>query len=460
LNGVTLGAPGDLDVLVVGAGFAGLAAAGRLVAAGRKVLVLEGRDRVGGRALTDYRLGDGIPLELGAQMVHGRGAITHQWLARRGLTARPWPVAQRARFVLDRKVARYPWLALPFHPVIGARATYDGLRAIPRDLAAMAPPDRSLAEYLERATTGPAARLWVSLLHAHTYAADPDAIGIRGPAAEERIAEEPFGFRNFRVREGYSALAEREAATLGDRIRLGSPVTAIRATPRDVRVDVRTREGDEVEYAAARVVVTVPLGVLQSGAIAFEPALPPEKVEAIARIGFADGFALQMRLAGGTARRRLGDYALVWGGTPSSFLRPRVGWGEPTEFVTAFTVGREARRRAGLADPELLAATVDEWEGILPADVTLGRVEGIAVHRWPYDPFARGVYSFLPPGAGLEDRAALAAPVGDRLFFAGEATDCTGRSATVPGAIASGLRAADEILAGPDPTSPVELSRP
>ncbi len=441
----------DLDALVVGAGFAGIAAAHRLVDAGRRVIVLEASDRVGGRALTDYRLGHGVPLELGAQMVHGRSAATHAWIARRRLTTRPLPVTQRSRIAIDRKVGGFPWIALPFHPVGGSRAVVEGLVTLPRELRAALPPDHSLAEFLAQRPARPAARRFVEMLHAHVYGADPDQIGIVGCAEEDRRAVEGYGFRNFQLVEGYSALAEREAAALGDRIRLGAPVTELRSTPGGVVATVQPPGGSPVVYRAARAIVTVPLGVLKAGLPAFDPPLPPEKRAAIERLGFGDVYALQLRVRGGTFRSRLGDFGIVWGGTPSSFLRPRVGLDAPGEFVTAFTVGREAARRVALPEAELVAATVEEWDSVLPAGVTLGEVEGSAVHRWTTDPFVRGGYSYLPPDVGLADRAALGAPVGDRLFFAGEATELSGDAATVSGAIRTGVRAAEELIAAGAP---------
>ncbi len=436
------------DVVVIGAGFAGLAAAERLVAAGRRVVVLEASERVGGRALTDYRLGRGAPLELGAQMVHGRTAVTHAWIAREGLSTRRLPLYQRSRLVVDRRVASYPWLALPFHPVAGLRATYDGFVRLPRQIDAARSPDRSLQQFLDERKLHPAARLMVTILYAHVYAADPDDIGVLGPAEEYRAIGEPYGFRNFQLNAGYSAVVDRVAAPLGERIRRNQAVTGVAVTPSGVRVRAADPTGTPTEFRATGGIVTVPLGVLKSGTIAFDPPLPEEKRRAIDRIAFGDAYALQLRVHGGNLRQRLGDFGLVWGGTPASFYRPRVGLGDVgTEFVTAFTVGREARRRAALSDDDLVAATLAEWADVLPGDVTVGTVDGSAVHRWSTDPWVRGGYSYLPPGVGLAERRALAAPVEGRLFFAGEATDVEGQSSTVAGAIATGTRAADEFLA-------------
>jgi len=439
---------GPVDVVVVGAGFAGLAAAVRLVAAGRSVVVLEASDRVGGRTETDYRLADGIPLELGAQMVHGRTAVTHQWIAREGLHTRPLPVQQRSRLVIDRRVGRFPWFLLPLHPVVGPLAAYDGLVRLPRDIDAARAPDRSLAGFLDEAPRRPAARRIVELLYAHVSAADPDAIGVLGPAEEYRAAREPYGFRNFQLREGYSSLAARVAERLGDRVRRNHAVTDLRVEPDAVVIRANTPEARVAEFVARAAIVTVPLGVLKAGKIRFDPPLPDAKRAAIEAIAFGDAYAVQLRVRDGSLRGRLGDFALAYGGTAASLYRPRVGLGEPVEVLTGFTVGRTARRRAELPDAALVDETVREWEAMLPDGVRVGTVEGMAVHRWTTDPWVRGGYSFLPPGVGLAARRDLAAPFEGRVFFAGEATDLEGQSGTVAGAIDTGTRAAEEALAG------------
>ncbi|MGC2288477.1 MAG: NAD(P)/FAD-dependent oxidoreductase [Thermoplasmata archaeon] len=435
-------------VLILGAGAAGLACGERLHRLGVPFTILEARDRIGGRALTDYSLAPGLPLELGAQMVHGRHVVTHQWARRLGLSTRPWPVAQRALFSVNRRLCRFPWLALPGYPDFGFRAFLQGTRVLPGKLRNLPPPDCSLTEFLEKESPTLGARRFVELLHAHVYAADPDEIGVRGPAEEERRAGEEFGYRNFRLNEGYTELFQRHSAPFRDRIRTGIGIKSVRHTAEGVRVDAMTADGNEtVEFKGPAAVVTFPLGVLKSEAVVFDPPLPPSKRSAIDRIAFGMGYALQLRMNGGELTRRFGDFSLVWAGGATTFHRPGVRHQAAPEVITAFTVGREAKRRATMDEQDRIDATLAELSAALPEGVHLGTVTHHSVHLWPEDPFAGGAYSFLPPGVDVVERERLAQPVDNVLFFAGEATNWKGESATIHGAIETGYRAAEEVRA-------------
>lgn len=434
------------NVLILGAGAAGLACGERLQRLGIPFTILEARDRIGGRALTDYTLAPGLPLELGAQMVHGRHVITQQWARELGLTTRPWPVAQRALFSLNRRMCRFPWFAFPGYPGFGLRAFYEGTRTLPDRLQKMPPPDRTLATFLEQQSPSLGARRFIELLHAHVYAADADEIGVRGPAEEERRAPEEFGYRNFRLNEGYSEMFQRRSAPFRDRIRLGVRVTAVRYSDRGVRVETQL-DGPTgpLVFEGRAAVVTFPLGVLKAEAVAFEPELPAPKRDAIRSISFGMGYALQLRMTGTELRDRFGDFSLVWAGGPTTFHRPGVRQRGLPEIITAFTVGREAGRRAAMSDLDRVAATWAELSSALPDHTPVGTLHQHSVHLWPTDPLAHGAYSFLPPGVDPAARERLAEPVGNVLFFAGEATDWQGESATIHGAIDTGYRAAEEV---------------
>ena len=437
------------DVAIIGAGVAGLACAQRLQEAGLDFLVLEAANRIGGRVQTDYTLGAGRPFEIGALMIHGKRVVTHSWLSELGMRARPLPTTRRARFWRNGRIERLPLAGNLLHRTIGVRAFYQGAFTLPKQFVSYDGPDLNLAEWLDRQHALPGAKLLVHLLYAHASAADIDAIGVRGPAEESALADEEFGYTNFQVVEGYDALISRRAAPLVDRIRLETRVTAVRSSGRGARIETVDRNGEEGALRAKRVVVTLPLGVLKSDAVLFDPPLPERKRAAIRAIAFGDAMVVLLRLRGDNLAERLGDFGLLWGEGPTSFHRPYVATRDPPSILDGFVIGREARRRATLSEKEIVDLTVGDLQAIVPPSVHVGRVDAFACSRWPVHPFSRGGYSFLPPGASLQHRRDLAEPVDGVLFFAGEATHTQGEAATVHGAIETGYRAAAEVTQSP-----------
>lgn len=438
-------------VVVIGAGVSGLACAQRLQEAGVDFLVLEASDRVGGRVRTTYGLAGPLPFELGALMIHGKHVVTHSWLQELGLHARPLPTTTRARFLREGRAESLPLPRNWLRRTIGVRAFYQGTFGLPKRILGYEGPDLSLAEWLGRQGALPGAKMLVTLLYAHAAAADADAIGVRGPAEESLLASEEFGYSNFQLVEGYQELLARRSAPLKARIRLQARVTSVRTSGGGVRIETEDANGEAGEVQTRRAVVTLPLGVLRSDLVAFDPPLPENKRSAIRALAFGDAMVVLIRFRGGNLVERLGDFGILWGEGPSSFHRPYVARREARDVLDAFVVGREAHRRAQLSDREVLEVTLQELRDVLPASVHPGDANAFACSRWPVDPFTRGGYSFLPPGATVQHRQDLAEPVGGVLFFAGEATHTHGEAATVHGAIETGYRAAAEVLASLTP---------
>ena len=435
------------DVIIIGAGPAGLACASRLQDHGIDCVILEASNRVGGRAYTNYDFADGLPLEQGALMIHGRHVVTQSWVRELGLHARRFRTTQRAVFSISRRLAFSPYLVLPFHPVFGSRAFYEGAYRIPRLLRDYRGPDLSFGRFLEQSGASPGGRSFASLLHCHTYAADPDQLGVLGPAQEDGRASEEFGYNNYQVVEGYSELMRRKAATLRVPILFRRRVTDVRR--KEARVEVHTIDphtGGLIGFRGRAAVVTVSLGVLKAGDIVFDPPLPDEKRRAIEALAFGQAITVHLRFRSDSVPSRVRKAVLLWGETPSSFLR----LGRPSDgrhtYLSAFTTGREAMRRAGTTDSEILTATIEELQSILPEGMRLGPAECCGVQRWPLEPFTRGAYSFLGVGNPLSLRSTLGEPVDQMLFFAGEATNDHGESATVHGAIETGYRAAKQVI--------------
>ncbi len=409
------GLPAEVDIAVVGAGASGIGAARRLVAAGtQRVLVLEARDRVGGRVHTVAPAG--FALDRGAEWLHSAD--------RNPLS----PIAQELGFSVQRRPPEWTSRLSRSGETAAAEADWLATReaqAQARREAASEPQDRSLATLLS-----PGGR-WNQLLDASSTwgnGAELDRVSVK-----DYVRYEDSG-ANWRLVEGYGRLFERLAEGLP--VALATPVSRIDHRGRAIRLD--TAHGT---LAAARVIVTVPTSILAAEAIRFDPPLP-EKLAAAAGLplgvddklfisleGELPGLGHDGYLVGSTTRRETMTYQ----------IRPL---GRPA--IYCFFGGRFAAAMECEGAAAMFAFAADELANLLGSDIRR-RIAPLAATGWLADPWSRGSYSYGMPGhAG--DRAALAAPVDDRLFFAGEATSPNFFS-TAHGAYLSGLAAADATLA-------------
>ncbi|HEU4700373.1 MAG TPA: NAD(P)/FAD-dependent oxidoreductase [Gemmatimonadales bacterium] len=441
---------------MLGAGAAGLAAARALGEAGLAVGVLEARARPGGRIHTVHEA-DGVPIELGAEFLHGAARETVDAL--RGSGAHLIAVAE-GHFVAAGGITRQRddyWervgqvLARLDPSPGGERPVAEAFRALGAS-PADAEPAGLAAQYVEG-----------------FHAADLARISERAVARAEQGGS-GGGSESRRIAEGYDAVtaALLHGLPAGVTLRLGAAVTTVRW--RRGEVAVTTRAGAVLHARAA--VVTLPLGVLKApagaeGAVAFEPAL--ESVAA-KRAALA---ALEM----GAAARLVLRFRERWWPEEMSFLHLPgarsfgIWWTRApltTPLLTGWIGGPPARRllarvreahglrgahSGAYSDDAALARALAaealpelaERCGLAPARLA-ELLAGAYLHDWIADPLARGAYSYAAVG-GLEAGAALAAPLDDTLFFAGEATTDATRHGTVDGALASGRRAADEVRA-------------
>ncbi len=415
------------EVLIIGAGAAGLTAARDLTAAGARVLVLEARDRLGGRIMT-HHTPDG-PVELGAEFVHGAVEETLS-------------VAREAALPLheiDRGAPR----------VKGARReTIDFFSAMDVVLAYASPdgPDESFRHLVDRVDVGAEIEAGCLGLVEGYHAADPARISVRSLLKNTAADERPGANRQFRFVGGYdglvAAIFQRIDPGLCD-VRLNTVVTAVSWGRR--RVVVRTSAGEEL--AAAQLIVTVPLGVLKAGAIAFSPRLA-DKEDAIGRLEMGDAERVSLCLASDAwvAPDRFPPGGFLMTGEPP-FPVWWVSRPPPFPVVTGWSGGRNARALGPLGSAARVDAAVAALAAALGADADRLRqdLRGGFSHNWLADPFSRGAYSYAGVGGG-EAGDELAVPIDGTLFFAGEATESDGQNGTVHGAIASGRRAAKQTL--------------
>lgn len=403
------------DTIIVGAGVAGLAAARALRDAGRPALVVEARERAGGRVHTDRTHG---PAELGAEFVHGHLAATWELIRAAGLRAAAWDGARRAGVggrilpqgdpTLGRATALYDAVSAHEGADISAAAL----------LATLAPPD------------DPALTIALQWL-ANVEGADPHLLSA-ATLGRERAASRS-GAGNFHILDGYDRLVDHMAAGL--ELRLGAPVERIGWGHAGVQLDLAG--GERLE--ARRAILTLPLGMLKAGRPGFDPPLPSAKRRAIQAIAM-----------GHVSKLILWFDSAPWGDLAVLSTDGRVATWWPVESAATPTLMGYTGGPAALALAELGEAGAIEV-GVAELSRLLGRAMrphllGGRLADWSRDPWSLGAYSYSPVGMG-DARAALAAPLGGTLFFAGEATLTDGHLATVHGAIESGRRAAREVLA-------------
>ncbi|HEX4439652.1 MAG TPA: NAD(P)/FAD-dependent oxidoreductase [Thermoanaerobaculia bacterium] len=438
--------PRRVDAIVIGAGAAGLAAAEMLSREGLSLEILEGRRRIGGRIHTLRPRGLPIPIELGAEFVHGREQELLELAAEAAIAVERIPAAHLE--VEDGRVAvrrdfwtRFEAVARRLRSSGRDRSVADFLRAHPR----MPRHDREL---LAATVEGYDA--------ADLERASEHALSLRGAPRED-----PEERAQFRVASGYDRVPRFLASRLDPkraRIRLG--VAAARVRWRRGGVEVTTSRGETLSARCA--VVTVPAGVLQAragapGAIAFEPDPAPIR-RALSGIAMGDVARLVLVfdapfwtdpdvLARRVPRGALEEGQAAFVHLPGAEF-PTWWSAAPIQapVLVAWSGGPAARRLLALERDELVRRALETlgriWR-LEPARLRR-RLRGWRMHDWSADPFSRGAYSYQVVG-GASAPDALARPVAGTLFFAGEATEGQ-RSGTVPGAIKSGRAAARRVL--------------
>ena len=428
--------------LVVGAGVAGLTAANALTHAGVECVVLEARDRIGGRLHT-ADLG-GSPVDLGGSWIHMPDGNPMTAFARLAGVPRASadPVAEMASF--DCREGRR-LLAAETADLLGCYL--EGLPESAGELRAELGPDASMAEAIEAfvASAGQRpdqARRTRQMLYASIEAESADLAGrqsLRWMWDELEYGGSYFGDV---PAGGYRRLVDAMAS--GVDVRLGRPVTEIEAFPDGVRV--RTADG-EVEQGS-HVVVTVPLGVLKRGLPRFSPALPPDRLAAIERLGFGRFEKVVLRFSEPFWRDAGFPHLMFFPRDPDEWMVWVMGLdafgGGPVLVFFAFHSAAQRLAAAGQDAPV-------RWALGMLAEAT-GRPcpepAAVAVTSWAADPWTGGAYTHIPPGASPADADLLGEPVGGRLLFAGEHTQ-SARLAYADGALTSGIREAKRLLGTP-----------
>ena len=413
--------PDTKAVLVVGAGMAGLSAARDLADAGWPVRVIEARDRIGGRVYTNRDWG--VPLEMGASWIHGTSDNPLMELAHKAHAQLvPTDYYGWAKLAVDP-----PLQPLDYDPetwrtfVERARDRVDG-----GSLGAAVSAAASSAEL-----SGSGAQLAFYLT---TEIEDEYAAGANQLSANTFDKGEYAGGEQDVVTSGYDALPRLLANSL--EIELNTPVTAIARRNDSVIVRAGNRS-----FEGPAAVVTVPLGVLKSGAISFDPPLPDEHAHAVNALGFGVLSKSYFRCNRRTWNVENAFYQFI-GDEPGRWAQWFTLPGAAGPIVLAFNAGDRGRSVEASSPEGLMTSALPIARQLFGDDTSPVEVR---TSNWSADPYARGSYSFHAPGSGLDDRRRLQEPIGDRLYLAGEAVGVN-NPATVTGALVSGRHAAARLM--------------
>jgi Monoamine oxidase len=416
------------SVIVIGAGAAGLAAAERLVSQGLQVTMLEASDRAGGRVRHLEGFAD-FAIELGAEEVHGLENCLLPLVKASG--------AELIRHESAHDYIRYDGKLVSLEQ---ARAGEDLSEAFDfvANLSRFTGPAWTVEQCIvARHMPGHAWHYLDSRLGVE-HGTTLDRLGMRGFAGYERnwqLREE-----NYTVRQPYVRLLDPLLAKVRDRIHFGAIVARLEWSGPQAVVCLAGGE----DLRADAVIYTGSVAVLRDAPPEFSPLLPAEKCEAIGNIGMDGGMKIVMRF-----RRRFWPEDMYFLHSDTfwpQLWNPGRGRGGQAHLLTAFVSGTRADFLRQL-EVDLVEFALGELDRIFGERIASQNYEDAYLADWTREPFVRGLYSFPLAQTEPRHREALAASLGGKLFFAGEATDLEGHSGTVHGAIESGRRAANEVMA-------------
>lgn len=410
-----------VDAIVIGAGAAGLAAARDLSGSGKSVAILEARQRIGGRIFTLHETNLPLPIELGAEFIHGEAEETFKIVEAASLLAYELPnnhwISDHGKF---RRLPNFWTTTKRIRMRIPARGR-----------------DVSFAEFLNKQRSLSPRLKAMMMNFAEGYnAAHADRLSAKSLRATEDEEDDP---KQWRIADGYDSVIESLRAGLDpsrSTLHLGCEATQVKWSRGSV--EVTSRKGETFHAAAA--VITIPIGVWKSAdAIRFEPPLR-EKERAIRKLEV--GHVVKVVLG---FHEQFWDPERVFVVSRDPFL-PTWWTTSPvrSSMLTGWAGGHAADRT--LASQDLTDRALQSLAsvfGVKRREID-SKLDFVHVHNWQADPFSRGAYSYAGVG-GEHAHDTLARQVDGTLFFAGEATT-SDETGTVAGAIGTGRRAAKQLL--------------
>jgi monoamine oxidase len=428
------------DIIVIGAGIAGLAAARTLAESGRSVALLEASSRVGGRILTQ-REGNEV-IELGAEFIHGRPPELWSLIEEAGVQT----------YEIDGPTLRFEQGQLTATPATASPE--DESMPVLDSLESYVGPDVSFADYLDQQQVPEELRASAIGYVEGFNAADHRIIGIQSLGLQQAAEDQIDGDRLFRIRGGYDQLTNHlcdRFTAAGGQLHLNNLVERLDWSTGRVQVSGNSA-GRPITHIARQALITLPLGVLQQRAVEFVPVPQPVVEARRLRMGNARRFTMLFRekfWVDGEADHGSdnGDFSFLFsfGSIPPVWWTPLP---DRSNTITGWVGGPRSEPLANLT-PTMLGDSACEALGeifSIEADDIRAQLLDTYSCDWQRNALSFGSYSYVPTGA-LDACAKMTVPENHTLYFAGEHTDTTGHWGTVHAALRSGLRAAQQVLA-------------
>lgn len=417
-----------MTTVIIGAGIAGLSAGYHLKQAGQEVVILEARDRIGGRVWTNRDFVD-IPVEFGAELIHGNTVNTWEWIRKLGLQTIHW------QKMMDSMIRMEDGRWLTMKEARAVSPELDVTRSWELGDVSEPSEDEDLGTYLKRIGFNEEQLRYVKRSFANAEGENMELLNAKAHANlfSDRDTEEGYG--DYRILDGYDSYYNKLAEGLD--IRLNTIVKAI-----DWSDGVTVTTADGQTFTSDNAVITLPVGVLKANYITFTPELPQVKQEALEGLQMGPVMKMVYEFDEPIMDKAIG--AIYAKGNPPMWWSPSLGREDGAIVWTAFFSGDYAREMIALGEEGALQKGLETLrEEVGNPDLEYTQAQWI---NWPQDEFSMGGYSSCLPGH-YDARAKLAQPT-PPLYWAGEGSAPHHLTAMVHGAYFTGQRASDEIIIG------------
>ena len=415
------------SVIIIGAGAAGMYAASLLQAKGIQVRILESSNRRGGRIKTLHEFAD-FGVEVGAEEIHGHNSIWFEWILSEGGKFVNYPSVEYYR--LDG-------LLKPKNQIVNDPDVIAAWKIINNYLS-YSGPDITVKSHADNLKLPHRVRHLLERYMGNEWGTDNNHLSIKGLVQEEKASI--AGKANFTLKNlNFAEVLDAKCSNILPYIQYKTKVIHIEYQA-ESQAKVQDQEG--TWYSADAIIVTVPLPVLKNNTITFSPALPLWKTSAIQNIGMGAGIKIILKF-----RQRFWANNLHY---LISDLLSTVFWytskqrGEE-HLLTAFVMGKNAEILSAQGK-EIINTIISELDNMYQNNVATKHLVASHIEDWGANPHIGGAYSFpIVGGGGLKTRKDLYKAVGNKVFFAGEATNYNGHNSTVHGALETGQLAAKAV---------------